>query len=206
MVGWLETAVGSLDPLPKELVESLKRIGDLDHISREKALQIQKEENELLEQIKSDMKEGKNINQEQIKKQADELVQRTAELVSSMDQQIDISQDMYTKVNGCIDNLDENVKSLNALLASRSAKRGADVPIINLNSMDDTFDPSSEPLYCTCRRMQFGKMVGCESEDCKIEWFHYGCVGLIEEPEVWYCSDCCARLNLKTDGTPSEIE
>ena len=122
-----------------------------------------------------------------------------------MDQQIDISQDMYTKLDGCIDNLDENVKSLNALLASdkkRGGKRGDEVPVINLNSMDDTFDPSSEPLYCTCRRMQFGKMVGCESDDCKIEWFHYGCVGLKEEPEVWFCADCCSRLNVKTDGTP----
>mgnify|MGYP003330722967 CR=1 FL=1 len=73
------------------------------------------------------MKEGKTINQEDIKVKADELVRRRADLVSSMDQQIDISQDMYTKLDGCIDNLDENVKSLNALLASdkkRGGKRG----------------------------------------------------------------------------------
>ena len=34
-------------------------------------------------------------------------------------------------------------------------------------------------------------MVACENSDCPIEWFHYPCVGLKEEPvEAWYCSMC----------------
>lgn len=29
------------------------------------------------------------------------------------------------------------------------------------------------------------------SYQCKIEWFHFGCVGLKEQPKgKWYCSDC----------------
>jgi len=31
---------------------------------------------------------------------------------------------------------------------------------------------------------------------CKIEWFHFGCVGLKEQPKgKWYCSSCAATRN-----------
>ncbi|CAM9369286.1 unnamed protein product, partial [Discosporangium mesarthrocarpum] len=42
-------------------------------------------------------------------------------------------------------------------------------------------DPN-EPVYCVCRRVGFGNMVGCDNEDCEHgEWFHYDCVGLTGE-------------------------
>ncbi len=44
-------------------------------------------------------------------------------------------------------------------------------------------DPD-EPVYCSCRRVSFGKMVACEDPDCLIEWFHFGCVGLVEEVSI----------------------
>jgi hypothetical protein len=37
-------------------------------------------------------------------------------------------------------------------------------------------DPN-EPTYCTCSRVSYGDMIGCDSETCPIEWFHYECVG-----------------------------
>ena len=55
-----------------------------------------------------------------------------------------------------------------------------------------TADPN-EPVYCTCRRVSFGQMVGCDNDDCLTEWFHFGCVGLTEEPSKWYCPDCTAK-------------
>ena len=62
----------------------------------------------------------------------------------------------------------------------------------DLDASFPTADPN-EPLYCTCRRVSFGQMVGCDNEDCLIEWFHFGCVGLTEEPSKWYCPDCVAK-------------
>lgn len=51
-------------------------------------------------------------------------------------------------------------------------------------------DPS-EPRYCICNQVSFGDMVGCDNDDCKLEWFHYPCVGLMVEPTgTWYCPDC----------------
>lgn len=79
----------------------------------------------------------------------------------------------------------------------------------------DVDDPN-EPRYCYCNRVSFGEMVGCDGEECKIEWFHLECVGLRSAPKnrkyhcpcffhpriistsanacnssvKWYCDDC----------------
>ncbi|XP_041995953.1 PHD finger protein ING1-like [Salvia splendens] len=56
--------------------------------------------------------------------------------------------------------------------------------------LDLPVDPN-EPTYCFCNQVSYGEMVACDNPDCKIEWFHYGCVGLKEQPKgKWYCSDC----------------
>lgn len=55
-------------------------------------------------------------------------------------------------------------------------------------------DPN-EPTYCFCNRVSFGEMVGCDNDDCEIEWFHYACVGLTEQPKgKWYCPQCEAIM------------
>ncbi|TPX63219.1 hypothetical protein SpCBS45565_g06790 [Spizellomyces sp. 'palustris'] len=46
-------------------------------------------------------------------------------------------------------------------------------------------------LYCICRQISYGDMVGCDNPSCPIEWFHYSCVGLVTPPKgKWYCSTC----------------
>ncbi|CAG5128288.1 unnamed protein product [Candidula unifasciata] len=55
-------------------------------------------------------------------------------------------------------------------------------------------DPN-EPRYCLCNQVSFGEMVGCDNNDCPIEWFHYGCVGLTQAPKgKWYCPQCTAAM------------
>ena len=49
----------------------------------------------------------------------------------------------------------------------------------------------SEPVYCTCRKVSYGSMVGCDNEECDIEWFHFACVGLDSKPRgKWLCPNC----------------
>eukprot|EP01038_Epipyxis_sp_PR26KG_P009106 gene9106-12280_t len=65
----------------------------------------------------------------------------------------------------------------------------------NRNKNDSSFDPNSsslndsndismvgvdpnEPVYCTCKKISYGNMIACENENCLIEWYHFGCVGL----------------------------
>lgn len=56
--------------------------------------------------------------------------------------------------------------------------------------LDLPVDPN-EPTYCLCNQVSYGEMVACDNPDCRIEWFHFGCVGLKEKPKgKWYCSDC----------------
>ncbi|OWZ24285.1 AhpC/TSA family Redoxin [Phytophthora megakarya] len=69
-------------------------------------------------------------------------------------------------------------------------------PVI-LAAEDLPIDPN-EPIYCSCRRVSFGQMVGCDNDDCKYEWFHFGCVGLTDQPAgQWYCQDCKVQLGMK---------
>jgi len=50
---------------------------------------------------------------------------------------------------------------------------------------------TDDKVYCLCRRGFYGNMVGCDGEDCPIEWFHFECVGLEEQPKgEWYCPQC----------------
>ncbi|XP_075113134.1 PHD finger protein ING1 isoform X2 [Nicotiana tabacum] len=56
--------------------------------------------------------------------------------------------------------------------------------------LDLPVDPN-EPTYCFCNQVSYGEMVACDNPNCKIEWFHYGCVGLKEQPKgKWFCADC----------------
>lgn len=55
-----------------------------------------------------------------------------------------------------------------------------------------------ETLYCFCQRVSYGEMIGCDSENCRYEWFHLDCVGVSQPlPEQWICSDCLARSSSK---------
>lgn len=50
---------------------------------------------------------------------------------------------------------------------------------------------SGEPLYCYCNQVAYGGMVGCDGDDCQLEWFHLPCIGLETLPKgKWYCDDC----------------
>ncbi|KAJ6388168.1 hypothetical protein OIU77_026693 [Salix suchowensis] len=61
--------------------------------------------------------------------------------------------------------------------------------------LDLPVDPN-EPTYCFCNQVSYGDMIACDNPDCKIEWFHFGCVGLKEKVKgKWYCSDCASLKN-----------
>jgi hypothetical protein len=54
----------------------------------------------------------------------------------------------------------------------------------------EPIDPN-EPTYCLCNQVSFGEMIGCDNEECSIEWFHFQCVGLTSKPKgKWYCPIC----------------
>jgi hypothetical protein len=59
-------------------------------------------------------------------------------------------------------------------------------------------------VYCTCRRVAFGEMIGCDNNNCPIEWFHMECVGLTQASRPkgkWFCPQC--RKASQADEEPS---
>lgn len=52
-------------------------------------------------------------------------------------------------------------------------------------------DESDDTKYCFCQRVSFGDMVACDNDNCQLQWFHWECVGIKEEPVGdWLCPDC----------------
>lgn len=50
-----------------------------------------------------------------------------------------------------------------------------------------------ERLYCYCRAAydEASEMIGCDGDNCQIEWFHFECVGILVAPKgKWYCPEC----------------
>jgi hypothetical protein len=44
-------------------------------------------------------------------------------------------------------------------------------------------------------------MVACDNPECPIEWFHFACVGLTEQPKgKWYCPECAPQFQQKQHG------
>lgn len=86
-------------------------------------------------------------------------------------------------------------------LAAAAVASAAPAVPANPTSMDlDLPVDPNEPTYCLCNQVSYGDMVACDNPDCKIEWFHFGCVGVKEQPKgKWYCSDC-AGLQKRRKG------
>ncbi|XP_047138572.1 inhibitor of growth protein 4 [Hydra vulgaris] len=67
----------------------------------------------------------------------------------------------------------------------------------DMNVLDMPVDPN-EPTYCLCHQVSYGEMIGCDNNDCLIEWFHFGCVGLTTKPKgKWFCPKCSSDRKKK---------
>jgi hypothetical protein len=63
--------------------------------------------------------------------------------------------------------------------------------------LDMPVDPN-EPTYCLCQQVSYGEMIGCDNNDCPIEWFHFGCMELTTKPKgKWYCPKCLPLFKKK---------
>lgn len=79
----------------------------------------------------------------------------------------------------------------------RRGKKKRNTSLKKTESTTDGFDipiDDDEPVYCTCQRVSFGKMIACENENCEGgEWFHFDCLGFTTAPKGrWWCDTCTA--------------
>lgn len=74
--------------------------------------------------------------------------------------------------------------------ASKKKKRPKAKAEREASPADLPVDPN-EPTYCLCDQVSYGEMIGCDNDQCPIEWFHFSCVGLGHKPKgKWYCPRC----------------
>ena len=60
------------------------------------------------------------------------------------------------------------------------------------SSMTYSEETTRQRYYCYCRGSEeTGDMIGCDNDECKIEWFHLACLKIKTVPKgKWYCPDC----------------
>ncbi|KYM94218.1 PREDICTED: uncharacterized protein LOC108781512 [Cyphomyrmex costatus] len=78
--------------------------------------------------------------------------------------------------------------------------------IVNQSKINPTILPVGAPTaerpgkiycYCRCPYDEVSEMIACDGEDCRIEWFHFECVGIMVPPKGrWYCPDCRKRHDI----------
>lgn len=74
--------------------------------------------------------------------------------------------------------------------SSKKKKRSKGKSEREVSPPDLPIDPD-EPTYCLCEQVSYGEMIGCDNDECPIEWFHFSCVGLHHKPKgKWYCPKC----------------
>ncbi|KAM8808206.1 inhibitor of growth protein 2 [Eudromia elegans] len=98
------------------------------------------------------------------------------------------SRDLCHIANG-IDDCDEPPKEKRSK-SSKKKKRSKAKQEREMSPVEFAIDPN-EPTYCLCNQVSYGEMIGCDNEQCPIEWFHFSCVGLTYKPKgKWYCPKC----------------
>ncbi|XP_068134842.1 inhibitor of growth protein 2 [Hyperolius riggenbachi] len=99
------------------------------------------------------------------------------------------SRDMCHIANGTDDG-EEPPKEKKPKSSSKKKKRTKAKQEREVSPIPFVVDPN-EPTYCLCNQVSYGEMIGCDNEECTIEWFHFSCVGLTYKPKgKWYCPDC----------------
>ncbi|CAJ0937578.1 unnamed protein product, partial [Mesorhabditis belari] len=84
----------------------------------------------------------------------------------------------------------EDYKAIRMANISAAQHKSFELVPLPQHVVDMPIDPN-EPRYCTCNQVSFGEMVGCDNKNCKVEWFHFQCVGLTEPPTgKWFCEAC----------------
>ncbi|TXG72495.1 hypothetical protein EZV62_001074 [Acer yangbiense] len=137
--------------------------------------------------------------------QVDTHIQQLDQYLKSFDDELRRERDSVATTMSPATSLDAGTKSGRSSEGGRGRKKSrlATATIETATAvanptgveLDLPVDPN-EPTYCFCNQVSYGEMVACDNQECKIEWFHFGCVGLKEQPKgKWYCSECVAPKN-----------
>ncbi|EPR79600.1 PHD finger domain protein [Spraguea lophii 42_110] len=70
------------------------------------------------------------------------------------------------------------------------AKSALNEKIKNLTEIEEAMEDERRK-YCICQSDISDNMIACDNEQCDVEWYHYKCIGLTEQPYGdWICNKC----------------
>ena len=103
--------------------------------------------------------------------------------------------------------VDEVTKSSDAASANEPNPVNVEAEERDSNSngeLNDSQSQTSPSQYCICNEPFNGDMIACDGESCKVEWFHFRCVGMKAAPKGrWFCDECCKLRNIRQ--TPKRL-
>ena len=206
-MAWLENAVSGLSQLPPTIVKALgEDLRTEDSTNRSAWKDLVAEEAAFLEELAG----TENVDEASFTARAEVLVNKRKDLIERYRKQMGISQRVYDELDNCLNALDKNINEISTTCKTHIAKEdysdqqkkkkkggaGAAEPVLQLPTEQEHVS-ASEPLYCFCKKIAYGRMVGCDGESCRTEWFHFDCVGINDEPsENWFCPDCLEQQKM----------
>lgn len=213
----MDFLANDMKQFPKLVTYKLSMLRKMDMESKQLMESVVNDENKLLEQLGSISKADPNYDETPAQEKLQSILGRRQRLLHMLDDQMKTVQDLYDNVDRKISVIDSCTMGIAHLFPQtvgdssggmkRKKKRkstGTAQQSVEPLPVDYAFkvDPN-EPVYCTCRQISFGNMIACENQECKIEWFHFSCVGLKAEPnEPWYCEQC--RSEIKNRSSSAE--
>lgn len=216
-MGFLEDFQASLESLPAMLQRTYGLIRELDTSLQASQKQNEQRCEQEIAEIKRGIETSNVTTDLSLITFSDEALDEQKHCIRVADEKVALGIQAYDMVDTHIQQLDQYMRKLEELRVERelagtsspvgisdiTAKgrtgasgrggrkktRQAAVELPNID-LELPVDPN-EPTYCFCKQVSFGEMVACDNHDCKIEWFHYGCVGLKEQPKgKWFCPNC----------------
>eukprot|EP00301_Raphidiophrys_heterophryoidea_P002821 c11303_g1_i1.p1 GENE.c11303_g1_i1~~c11303_g1_i1.p1 ORF type:complete len:218 (+),score=19.00 c11303_g1_i1:425-1078(+) len=193
---YLEEFVKNLTDVPNELYRYFALIGELDVKCLGSSEEMDKQAKIHLARLKRLVREPSQVplDVQEAQGSIDKIETHHKDCMRLSKEKIDLANRAYDLVDSHIRRLDDYLGRFEAELREQgkdpnkevASKEGDD----SARDMDMPIDPN-EPTYCVCHRVSFGEMVACDNAECKVEWFHFECVGLKKQPKGrWFCPEC----------------
>eukprot|EP00252_Welwitschia_mirabilis_P026338 TRINITY_DN8626_c0_g1_i1.p1 TRINITY_DN8626_c0_g1~~TRINITY_DN8626_c0_g1_i1.p1 ORF type:complete len:231 (-),score=55.07 TRINITY_DN8626_c0_g1_i1:745-1437(-) len=218
---FLEEFINNIASLPSELHRNYELMRELDMQLQELQRQNEERCEHEIEEIRRGAESGNITPDASVFRFSDEVLAEQKDCSAIADEKVALAVEAYDLVDGHIQRLDKYMKRFDEELRrerERELSGGAAAPDHSVDSsgrqgrghdtgkagrkrshsvaepinmdLDLPVDPN-EPTYCFCNQVSYGEMIACDNPECKIEWFHFGCVGIKERPKgKWYCPNC----------------
>ncbi|KAK7847493.1 phd finger protein ing1 [Quercus suber] len=185
----------NLESLPGILQKKYALLRDLDRSLQEIQRQNEQRCEQEIEEIRRGVRSGNITPNSSLTKISDEALDEQKHSIRIADEKVALAVQAYDLVDTHIQQLDQYLKKFDEELRrekENAAASGVPSPSLDGGGKAGRMSESGRGGV----RISYGEMVACDNNDCKIEWFHFGCVGLKEQPKgKWYCSDCAVLKN-----------